>query len=637
MPSKLCPENRTPDRSPWLPLPPPADYPPPKAVIDPDPDKSWLRRALPIVRSHRVLFITSLVLSFAALVLQVEIPLLLGSAVNRALVPFEAQSDLPAGERLPAGHFEHMLYRAFVLVVILAVIAGLCWYFSRRLLMNTAYRIEYDLRNIMYKHLSNMSFAFYDRVQSGQLISRANSDIRAVQMYLTFGPSILVQCLVAVVAFGFMLSINVVLALVAMAAMPLIFVVAVRMRKVLFPVSWLIQSRLADVATVVDENVNGVRIVKSFAAEGQQLNALARAAEKLRWAYIKDADIRARYTPLVQNLSQAGLALVILVGGYQVIHDHIQVGTILSFSFWIVMLQTPFQILGTLIMLGQRAAASAKRIYEVLDEKPTITDHPGAIDLLECRGDVQFDSVDFAYDADGPPVLEQFDLHLTPGETVALVGRSGTGKSTITRLLGRFYEVTDGAVRIDGHDVRDLTLASLRAQIGVVLDEPFLFSVSIRDNIAYGRPDADFADIEAAARAAGADEFIRGLADGYDTVAGERGYTLSGGQRQRIAIARTLLINPPILVLDDATSAIDIKVEQSIHRNLEALMRGRTTLIVAHRLSTISLANRVVLLDGGRVVADGTHLELLATTPLYSEVLAQEKFESVPPTHEEAI
>ncbi|MGH9018777.1 MAG: ABC transporter ATP-binding protein, partial [Acidimicrobiales bacterium] len=396
-----------------------------------------------------------------------------------------------------------------------------------------------------------------------------------------------------------------------------------RMRSVIFPVSWLIQSRLADVATVVDENVSGVRVVKSFAAEGQQVRALARAAERLRWAYVRDADIRARFTPVVQNLSQVGLVLVLLVGGYLVLHDHLQVGTIVTFSFWIAMLQAPFQMLGMLIMLGQRAAASAKRIYEILDQGPDIVDGPGAVDLVECRGEVRFDNVHFSYKQDGPPVLAGFDLALRPGQTVALVGRTGAGKSTVARLLDRFYDVSAGSVKVDGKDVREVTLGSLRGRVGVVLDEPFLFSASIRDNIAYGRPNADFADIEAAARAAGADGFIRGLSHGYGTVVGERGYTLSGGQRQRVALARALLVNPPVLVLDDATSAVDVQVEQGIHRNLKKLMQGRTTLVVAHRLSTVSLADRVVLMDGGRVVADGRHAELLATTPLYAEVLAQ--------------
>jgi ATP-binding cassette subfamily B protein len=287
-----------------------------------------------------------------------------------------------------------------------------------------------------------------------------------------------------------------------------------------------------------------------------------------------------------------------------------------------------------LIMMGQRAAASAERIYEILDEPATIIDRPDAVDLMDSRGDVRFEHVRFAYGTDSrvalsvadggnPDVLSDFNLHLRSGETVALVGRTGSGKSTAARVLARFYDVSDGAIFIDDHDVRDLTLTSLRANIGVVLDEPFLFSVSIRDNIVYGRPDAGDEDVVAAAKAAGADGFIRRLSDGYDTVVGERGYTLSGGQRQRVAIARALLINPPILVLDDATSAIDVKVEQKIHSSLRVLMEGRTTLIVAHRLSTISLADRVVLLDSGRIVADGTHAELLASTPLYSEVLAQ--------------
>jgi ATP-binding cassette subfamily B protein len=291
-------------------------------------------------------------------------------------------------------------------------------------------------------------------------------------------------------------------------------------------------------------------------------------------------------------------------------------------------------MLGMLIMMGQRAAASAERIYEILDEQASIVDRPEAIDLTDSRGDVRFEHVDFAYgtesrtalsvdDGGNPNVLSDFNLHLRSGETVALVGRTGSGKSTVARVLARFYGVTGGTIYVDGHDVRDLTLTSLRANIGVVLDEPFLFSVSVRDNIAYGRPDATDAEVVAAATAAGADGFIGRLSEGYDTVVGERGYTLSGGQRQRIAIARALLINPPILILDDATSAIDVKVEQRIHTGLRVLMEGRTTLIVAHRLSTISLADRVVLLDGGRIVADGTHAELLASTPLYSEVLAQ--------------
>jgi ATP-binding cassette subfamily B protein len=580
-------------------------YRPPRATIDPDRGKSWLRRARPIVLSHKRTLLTALILSFVGLVLQVQIPNLLNEAVTNSL----------QHSTVPLSHYVR-------LVLVFAVAAGIAAYISRLFLLRTAYAMEFDLRNIIYEHLTRMSFGFYDRVQSGQLISRANSDIRSVQMYLTFGPAIIVQCAVAVVAFGYMLSINVPLAFVAMCTLPFVFVLSVKMRRSMFPVSWLIQSRLADIATIVDENINGVRVVKSFVAEPRELRTLARSADRLQWAYIKDADLRARFTPAVQNLPQLGLALVLLVGGYLVIHDDLQVGAILAFSAYIVILQAPFQLLGMLIMLGQRAKASAERIYEILDEAPTVVDRPGAIDLVECEGDVTFEAVDFAY-ADGPLVLRGLWLHLAPGETVAMVGRTASGKTTVSRLLPRFYDVSAGAVKVDGHDVRDLTLASLRSQIGVVLDEPFLFSASIRENIAYGRPDANIGEVEAAAQAAGADEFIRDLPAGYDTVVGERGYTLSGGQRQRVAIARTLLVNPPILVLDDATSAVDVQIEQQIHEALRVLMEGRTTLVVAHRLSTIGLADRVVLLDAGRIVAEGTHEQLLASTPLYVAVLDQ--------------
>jgi ATP-binding cassette subfamily B protein len=580
-------------------------YRPPRATIDPDQSKSWIGRARPVVMSHKTTLFAALLLSFVALVLQVQIPNLLNQAITNSL----------QRHTVPLSHY-------VALVAGLAVAAGIAAFISRLFLLRTAYALEFDLRNIIYTHLTRMSFGFYDRVQSGQLISRANSDIRSVQMYLTFAPSILVQCAVALVAFGYMLSINVPLAFVAMSTTPLVYFSSVRMRREIFPVSWLIQQRLADVATIVDENTNGVRVVKSFVAEPREVRTLAEAADRLKWAYIQDADIRARFTPTVQNLPQLGLALVLLFGGWLVIHGDLQVGAILAFSAYIVMLQAPFQLLGMLIMLGQRAKASAGRIYQILDEAPAIVDRAGAIELVDAEGDIRLEHVDFAY-ANGPPVLKDLSLHLRPGETVALVGRTASGKTTISRLLPRFYDVKSGSVQIDGHDVRDLTLASLRAHIGVALDEPFLFTSSIRENIAYGRPDADLADIEAAAQAAGAAGFIAELADGYDTVVGERGFTLSGGQRQRIAIARTLLLNPPILILDDATSAVDVQVEQEIHEALRVLMNGRTTLVVAHRLSTIGLADRVVLLDSGRIVADGTHAKLLETVPLYGEVLAQ--------------
>ncbi|MGB7104777.1 MAG: ABC transporter ATP-binding protein [Acidimicrobiales bacterium] len=580
-------------------------YPGPRNEISRDKSLPWWRRVLPVIQSHRVTFITAIVLSFMSLIFQVLVPNMLSNDIDHTFVKHIAS-----------------LHSDVISVVIVGLLAGVSGIISRQYLYYTAYNVEADLRSLIYEHLTWLSFSFYDRVQSGQLISRANSDIRSVQMYSIFAPLILVQCCIGVVAFGFMLSINWVLALIAMVVMPILYAVGIKMRRVMFPISWITQARLAEVATVVDENVNGVRVVKSFAQEEAEIDRLADAAEGVAWAYIKDANIRAIWSPWVQNLPQLGLALVLLCGGWMVLHGDLQYPEILAFSLYLLMMQAPFMMLGQLVMMGQRAKASAGRIFEILDERPEIVERPGAYDLVDVQGAIDFNHVTFTYD-NGAEILKDFDAHISPGETVAIVGRTGSGKSTVARLLTRFYDVTGGSVTIDGHDIRDVTLTSLRENVGVVLDEPFLFSISIRDNIAYGLPDAPLEAIEAAARAANADEFIVRLPEGYDTVVGERGYTLSGGQRQRIAIARTLLLNPPILVLDDATSAIDVHVESGIYEALRDLLTQRTTIVIAHRISTIALASRVLLLDEGRIVASGSHEELLANVPLYSEILAQ--------------
>ena len=582
-----------------------SSYEGPRVEISRDRTLSWWRRILPVIASHRFTFGTAIGLSFVSLVFQTLIPNLLNGAITNVLVRHSAA-----------------LHVSVIEILLVGLAAGITGIISRQYVFQTAYNVEADLRTSIYEHLTWLSFSFYDRVQSGQLISRANSDIRSVQMYATFAPLIVVQCFIGVIAFGFMLSINLVLALIAMTVMPILYVVGIKMRRVMFPISWITQARLADVATIVDENINGVRVIKSFAQEEAEINRLADAAERVAWAYIKDAQIRGQWSPWVQNLPQLGLALVLTFGGLMVIHGHLGVGAILAFNAYLLMLQAPFMMLGQLVMMGQRAKASAERIFEVLDEKSEIQERPGAFDLDHVKGALDFKNVHFAY-SNGAEILKDFTAHIEPGETVALVGRTGSGKSTVARLVTRFYDVSDGAIEIDGHNLRDLTLTSLRSNVGVVLDEPFLFSISIRDNIAYGQPEASMEAVVAAAVAANAHEFIAQLPEGYDTVVGERGYTLSGGQRQRIAIARTLLVNPPILILDDATSAIDVHVEAEIYRALRSLLKNRTTIVIAHRISTIALASRVLLLEDGRVVANGTHEQLLATTPLYSQVLAQ--------------
>jgi ATP-binding cassette, subfamily B, bacterial len=603
-----------------VPVPPLARYEPPQANIDPDTTKPWWRRMAPIVLAHKSIVLAGLTCALATLLLQLAIPRLLRMTLDQAVLP--AFAGRPADP----------ISRFVLLLLGIAVLRFGIGFVYRYNLQRMSFAIEYDLRNLMYRKFSTLSFSYFDRMQSGQLISRANSDIRSVQMFLAFAPTVVISMITFVVAFGLMASTHLLLAIVAVITLPGVYFVGTKMRSEMFPVSWIVSARQADVATIVEENVTGTRVVKSFAAEESQIRQLAKAAERLRWAGSLQVDIRAKYSPYMQNLPRLGLAMVLLYGGHLYLQGDVSIGTIIEFNAYVVMLQMPFMMLGFLMMMGQRAAASAGRIFEIIDEPPEIVDRPGAIDLIDPEGDVRFEGVSFSYGGDDetkPKVLDGFDLHLPPGATVALVGRTGTGKSTAARLLPRFYDTTAGTIRIDGHDVRDLTVESLRSHIGLVLDEPFLFSETIRNNIAYGKPDATDAEIEAVSAAAGVAEFVAKLPDGYETMVGERGYTLSGGQRQRIAIARTLLVNPRILILDDATSAIDVQVEHEIHGALKTLMQGRTTLIIAHRLSTISLADRVVLLLDGRIAADGTHAELMATVPAYAEVLARAEEEWV--------
>jgi ATP-binding cassette subfamily B protein len=582
-------------------------YQPPKRTINPDRSLGWIRRVMPIVRAHWISFGLALGMALAAIIVRVTIPRVVGNAINDALVR-------PAATRTQLSHYVWILG-------ILTVCGFISGFVSRYFLFRTAYAIEYDLRVLMYRHLTRMSFGFYDRVQSGQLISRANSDIRSVQMFLAFGPYFVVQFGLFGVALVYMLQINVGLTLLALVTLPFVYKVGINMRRYMFPLSWVTMARTADIATIVDENINGVRVIKSFAAEKQQITELADAAQRLQWVAVKMMWARARFGPLIENLTRIGEALILLYGGILVIDNKIGPGDLLVFLSYLALLQAPFRMLGFVLMMQQRGAASAQRIYEVLDEESEIRDKPDAIDLVECRGEIDIQDAIFSFD-DGPKIFDGLNLHVPAGQTVALVGRTGSGKTSLAELIPRFYDLNSGVVRVDGHDVRDLTVASLRSHIGVCFDEPFLFSASIADNIAYGRPGAGRDEVVAAAQRAGAHGFIVNLDDGYDTVVGERGYTLSGGQRQRIAIARTILENPAILILDDATSAIDVKIEMEIHGALRQVMSGRTTLIIAHRLSTISLAQRVVLLEGGKIVADGTHQQLMTSEPRYAEVLA---------------
>jgi ATP-binding cassette subfamily B protein len=609
-------DEHDPGPSPFEPIGVTPNAAPPLGRISPDKSKGWLRRAMPILLARKGLFGMSLFFAFISLAAQVTIPRVLGAGIDAVI---SQASDSIADKALAP-----IAYTLLALGLLRAILT----FVYRYGLYKVAYGIEYDLRSTMFEHLSRMSFGFYDRQQTGQLISRANSDIRSVQMLLAFAPFMAMTLITFFAGFAIMVTIHVGLTIVAISVLPGVYYLGVRMRNVTFPLSWIVQGRQAEVATVVEENVAGVRVVKSFAAEEQEIRKLARAANRMRWATVRMMDNQAAYAPPMEALPRLGMAIVLLYGGWLAIHGQITIGDIVVFNQYVIMLQAPFRMLGMFLMMSQRAAASAQRIYEILDTDPDVQDRPGAVDLVDCDGLVEFDDVRFGY-ADGPDVVRGLSFVARPGETIAVVGRTGSGKSTIARLLDRFYDVRDGAVRIDGRDVRDLTMVSLRHHIAMVTEEPFLFSATVRENIAYGRPDASLDDVVAAAKAANAHDFITLLEDGYDTLVGERGYTLSGGQRQRIAIARALLVDPEILVLDDATSAIDVKIESQIHDALKTLMQGRTTIIIAHRLSTISLADRVLLLEDGHVVADGTHVELMATEPRYVAVLANVDDETI--------
>ncbi|TAL16140.1 MAG: ABC transporter ATP-binding protein [Frankiales bacterium] len=559
---------------------------------------------LPLVLAHRRIVLLSLSAALVTQLLLVSAPRVVMAGIDSALVEQSRPIELFAG---------------ILVAIALARLATNSLH--RRLLFATSAHLEHDLRALAQASLSRQGFAWYDRHSTGALVSRANSDIRAIERFLTFMPAVLITFIGFALALALMLSIHVGLALAAMAPLPFVYLSGTRMRRVLWPIAWLVQSRTADVATVVEENLAGAHVVRGMSAEPAQIGRLERSAERLRWIATEEIAVRAKHEPLIENVPRLGVAAVLLYGGLLAIDGSITIGALVAFAGYVALMQQPFRLLGFIVVMGQRASASSARVLELLDAEPELAERSDPVRLDDPVGDVVFDDVRFGY-GDGPDVLSGFDLRVRPGETVAVVGRTGSGKSTAARLIPRFYDVRAGRVTIDGHDVRDLGLQQLRTVVGVVTDEPFLFSASVRDNIAYGRPDASPDEVEKAARVADAAEFIERLPDGYDTVVGERGYTLSGGQRQRIAIARTLLVNPRVLVLDDATSAIDVEVERRIHAALEQLLAGRTTLLVAHRLSTIALADRVVLLDGGRIVASGRHEELLRTVPLYAEVLA---------------
>ncbi|MDP6145208.1 MAG: ABC transporter ATP-binding protein [Acidimicrobiales bacterium] len=592
-------------------------YDSPKNSIHPNKDLGWMRRLVPIARSHRRPLLTGIVVGTIALVLNVAVPAVAREAIDSTI----------------GGDQKKLTTWAIILICVGLgrFVAGALYRIS---LFRVAWGVETDLRALLYAHLTKLSFSYFDRTQSGQIISRANSDIRSIQVLLAFGPLIAMSIISFLLAFAFMMTLHVRLTLVALCTLPGVYFFGQKLRHSVFPLTWVSQARLAELATIVDENINGTRVVKSFAAEEHQIGLLQKAARHIEWVNVQAIKERAKFNPIIEALPRVGMAVVLLYGGLLAINDDVSIGTLFAFNAYVIMLQAPFRMFGFLLLQAQRASASATRIFEVLDENPEIVDSPEAVTLSQVRGEITFENVCFSYQnrlsqfnndslVKGSEIISNLDLSITPGETVAIVGRTGSGKSTVARLLTRFYDVDSGKICIDGRDIREIKLDSLRHHVGVVFDEPFLFSTSIAENISYGNPTASSAEIVNAAKSAQAFEFINDLSKGFETIVGERGYTLSGGQRQRIALARNLLEDPNILILDDATSAIDIQVESRIHDSLRNHLEGRTTLLIAQRISTIALADRVLLLDGGKIVDEGTHKSLMENNPLYTSILAE--------------
>jgi ABC-type multidrug transport system fused ATPase/permease subunit len=564
-----------------------------------------LRRLLGFLRPYRVAVAWSFALAFGAMVMTVLIPFLTGQAINSV-----------------RAHHRHTLI-IYAVAIGVAGILRLGLSAVRRLVAGrVSLGVELDLRNMLYGQLQRLELGYFDRQQTGQLMSRATVDLQSVRFFLGYGLIFIGQSVLSIaLAAVAMFALQPALAALALAPVPFVVLIANRYGKHSRPALQEAQQRIAELTAEAEENVSGVRVVKAFAQEERQLDRFRHSVQRVFDQQLYATKIQARYTPMISFLPNVGLALILLVGGRDVIHGSLTIGAFTAFYAYLLMLISPMRTLGYMLSAAQRATASGARIFQVLDRAPRINAPADAPPLPDGSGRVSLEGVSLTFEGGSRPALRDIDLEIEPGSTVALVGAMGSGKTALVSLLPRLYEATNGSVRIDGADVREVDLVSLRRAIAVVTDDPFLFSATVHDNIAYGRPDATREEVVRAAEVAQAAGFISELPQGYETRVGERGLTLSGGQRQRIAIARAVLADPRILVLDDATSSVDASTEQEIKTALREVMTGRTTFVIAHRLSTITLADEIVVLEDGRIAAQGNHEELLEASDLYREIV----------------
>ena len=571
----------------------------------------WLRRLGPFIRRYRAAVIATLILSIVAQTLIGLLPLIQQIIVDHSIL----KRQRPVGP---------------MLIVLLATgLFGFTANYGRRYLgAKVSVGIQHDLRLAIHRHLYELDFSRHDELSVGDVMSRATADLTLIQVFFFSVPMLVANFTLLVVALSVMFVLSPPLSLVIVVFVPVFAGLAYRFRNRIFPSSWNDQRLSGAVAGVVDEAVTGVRVVKAFAQEDREFARLMDRSHELYQSRMRTARFNARYSSTLQLLPMLGQLGVLGIGGWLALDGHITLGVFLAFASYLVQIITPVRILSSVLATAQQARAGSERVFELLDMQPRVTDAADARVVVDPKGEIELEDVTFGY-ADSPHALNGISLCIRPGERIGLVGASGSGKTTLALLMARFYDPRSGVVRFDGTDVRELTLSSLRSAVNVVFEESFLFSATIKENIAFARPGASDADIEAAARVAQAHEFILDLSHGYDTMVGERGYTLSGGQRQRIALARAALANPTVLVLDDATSAIDARTEEAIHQSLGDELASRTTILIAHRSSTLRLADRIIVLDDGRIVAEGTNAQLWHTSALYRELLTGPELEPI--------
>jgi ATP-binding cassette subfamily B protein len=582
---------------------------------------------------------------------QLVVPKLVNNIINDITKGVVANTIVPKLNQIPPGllptilqklgtTLEQLLYYqanavslliyAGLAIVLFAMLRGIFAFLASYWGERNSQSVAFDLRNDLFSKIQRLSFSYHDKTQTGQLMIRATDDIEKVRLFIGQGLLFAVGALVLVVGTLIILfTTNARLTLIVLPILPLALILFMVFGVISQPLFTKVQVRLSALNTILQENLAGIKVIKAFTREKNEQAKFRKAADSLMSQQITVSRVFSFLFPLVFLIANLGQALVLYFGGRQIINNTLTIGEWQEFSLYLIYLFLPLAQLGLIITQMSQASASATRIFEILDAKSDVVDKPDGEPLPPVQGLVAFENVTFRYFGTGEPVLKKVTFEAEPGQAVALLGATGSGKTTIINLLPRFYDPTEGKITIDGFDVREVCLDSLRSQIGIVLQETTLFSGTIRDNIAFGKTDATMDEVIAAAKAAAADEFIMSFPEGYDTPVGERGTTLSGGQKQRIAIARALLLNPRILILDDSTSSVDLATEAQIQKALDALMKGRTSFVIAQRISTVVHADQILVLDKGEVVARGTHSELLESSPIYAEIYNSQLIEDV--------